>query len=109
MTNGLHGHKKSADVYNAKMGHFLYEKHDFPNWKCELNCCAKCKSIAILGQKSNKYDKDIYPMIYFHVYIVLSHFTVYSLCPFEEDKTCVTQFQQQKQMQNYTHKDILCQ
>ena len=98
MTHGFHIPKTSLDVAVETLSPFPSAKHALPRWKCVLRYCEKFKNCHIHSRISQVWHKHVSKNI-FHVYRLLSQFSVHGICPYKEEKYvyCVTQFHKQIQ------------
>ena len=61
---------------------FLSDQHALPQWRSALWWCLKYTIIDIPGHEYNIDNTNIHPMIIFHVYRLVSHFTVHGGRPY---------------------------
>ena len=87
--HGFHTNKKATDIFMSTMCTFSSDQHDLPHWKFVLRCCAKCLGIFMSVQYCNRDDTNIFPDIYFDLFILLSLCTVHVRHPYEEKNMCI--------------------
>ena len=75
---------KSYDMANATMCAYSQWDHELPNWKCALQCCAKCSSINLTDQET--YDKYLHtsPSVRFQIYYLIARCTKRGRLPLTE-------------------------
>ena len=53
MPHGCHIYSKASGMTKAKMCAYTQSYHALPDWKCVLQCCAKCPCVNIPDQKTD--------------------------------------------------------
>ena len=88
MPHGRHIYVTEAYMAMDKMCAYPPYQHAFPYFKCVLLCCSNCPCIDLSYQESDRYRSNTYTSIRFHIYHLISHFTVHGRRPVNESKFC---------------------
>ena len=56
--------KTATDILISTMCNFSPEQHDYPQWKCVLQCCSNCTRLVIPVEESNRVDTTMCPTIH---------------------------------------------
>ena len=88
MPHGRHIYARSYDTAKATMCAYSKLDHLLPQWKCVLQCCAKCPGISLTDQET--YDKypNTSPSTRFHIYHLIVCCTIHGRLTLTDRKIC---------------------
>ena len=86
MPHGHHIYATSSDMAMVKMCAYPSYQNALPHLKFVLRCCANFPRIGIPDQKSYRHNSNTSHSIRFHIYHLISRFTVHGRRPIDEKK-----------------------
>ena len=88
MPHGRHIYETASDMDMDTMCAYLPYQHALPHWKFVLRFCSNCPRIDLPYQESDKHYFNPSPSIRFHIYHLITWFTVHGRRPLDEKKIC---------------------
>ena len=110
MPYGCHIYTKASGMAKGKFCAYPQPDHALPQWKCVMQCCAKCPSIRLPDQETDYQYSGTSPSIRFHIYHIIENCSTHRRLPLN-DKKIVANFNRillQNNPQNiYTIKELV--
>ena len=86
MPHGCHIYATPADTSMAKMYAYPPYQHDLIHWKCVFRFCSDFPRIYLSEKESDMHHSNASPSICFHIYHLITRFTVNGKRPLDTNK-----------------------
>ena len=80
-----HIYAAASDITMATMCSYQPYQHALTHWKCVLCCHTNFPRFDLTDQESDRHHSNTPPSISFHIYHLISYFTVYGRHPLDEN------------------------